>query len=114
MLLERLLPALLHAVAACGHDADMRFSCLKVMSDLLALLLDLNADGEAPAFNQAQPALGFRIKMSALGQYSNNAFSEGFQRACPSGNPFLQVLQVATHYFASAIAHCGRRHMRQW
>lgn len=70
VLLERLLPALLHAVAACGHDADMRFSCLKVMSDLLALLLDLNADGEAPAFNHAQPALNCRIEMSALDQYS--------------------------------------------
>ena len=47
MLLERLLPALLHAVATTVFDADLRFSCLKVMSDLLALLLDLNADGES-------------------------------------------------------------------
>ena len=47
VLLERLLPALLSAVALSGADADMRFSCLKVMSDLLALLLDLTADGNA-------------------------------------------------------------------
>lgn len=49
MLLERLLPALLSAVASSKADADMRFSCLKVMSDLLALLLDLSADGDASA-----------------------------------------------------------------
>ena len=47
MLLERLSPALLHAVATTVSDADLRFSCLKVMSDLLALLLDFNADGES-------------------------------------------------------------------
>ena len=47
MLLERLLPALLNAVATTVSDADLRFSCLKVMSDLLALLLDLNADGKS-------------------------------------------------------------------
>ena len=97
MLLERLLPALLHAVAACGHDADMRFSCLKVMSDLLALLLDLNADGEAPAFNHAQPALGCRIEMSARGQCSNHAFSASYRRRCLSSHPFIQVLQVVMH-----------------
>ena len=47
VLLERLLPALLDAVATTVSDADLRFSCLKVMSDLLALLLDLNADGKS-------------------------------------------------------------------
>ena len=52
MLLERLLPALLNAVAASSSDADLRFSCLKVMSDLLALLLDLNADGESLTLQQ--------------------------------------------------------------
>ena len=46
VLLERLLPALLNAVATTVSDADLRFSCLKVMSDLLALLLDLNANGK--------------------------------------------------------------------
>ena len=49
VLLERLLPALLSAMAVSGADADMRFSCLKVTSDLLALLLDLSADGELSA-----------------------------------------------------------------
>ncbi len=48
VLLECLLPALLSAVARSVADADTRFSCLKVMSDLLALLLDLSADGTAP------------------------------------------------------------------
>lgn len=48
VLSERLLPALLSAVASSEADADMRFSCLKVMSDLLALLLDIGADGDAP------------------------------------------------------------------
>lgn len=47
--MERLLPALLSAVASSKADADMRFSCLKVMSDLLALLLDLSADGDDSA-----------------------------------------------------------------
>ena len=56
VLLERLLPALLSAVASSKADADMRFSCLKVMSDLLALLLDLSADGDA----SAQPKLPSR------------------------------------------------------
>ena len=112
VLLERLLPALLHAVAACGHDADMRFSCLKVMSDLLTLLLDLNADGEPPAFNHAQPALGCTIEMSARGLYSDHAFSASYRRRCLNGNPFLQVLQVFTHHFARTAAHCCRRHMR--
>ena len=97
VLLERLLPALLHAVAACGHDADMRFSCLKVISDLLALLLDLNADGEAPASNHAQPALGCRMESSALGQYSNHAFSASYRRGCLSSHPFIQVLHIVTH-----------------
>ena len=64
LLLERLLPVLLSAMASFKADADMRFSCLKVMSDLLALLLDLSADGDAtltssPALKQILVVPGF-------------------------------------------------------
>ena len=63
MLLERLLPALLSAVAMSGGDADMRFSCLKVMSDLLALLLDLSADGAAPPWLAFASARRLSVKI---------------------------------------------------
>ncbi len=64
VLLERLLPALLSAVATSGADADMRFSCLKVMSDLLALLLDLSADGTAPLDFASPQCAGCSLRSS--------------------------------------------------
>ncbi len=94
VLLERLLPALLHAVAACGRDADMRFSCLKVLNDLLALLLDLNSDGEAPAVNHAactEPQCQGICHCSVSGHAANASHQYG----CLSGNPSYTSLQVS-------------------
>lgn len=61
VLLERLLPALLNAVATSASDADLRFSCLKVLSDLLALLLDLNADGDSLTSQQSAINNGYLL-----------------------------------------------------